>query len=129
MHDRQGNCGRGFGMGAILVAIMLLLAGCATPTVVKSVQPKDAQLTCEDLQKESAEADRLRDAAEAAKGSTGGNIIMAVIFFPAVLLTYDNVNTATEAAEARKGHLKEIMTRKGCSVAAAKPAPGKAKGR
>ena len=129
MHDRQSKFGRGFGMGAIAVAIMSLLAGCATPTVVQSVQPKDAQLACEDLQKESAEAERLRGAAEASKGSAGGNVIMAVIFFPSVLLTYDNVRTAIKAAEARKDHLKEVMTRKGCRVAAAEPAPAKGKGK
>lgn len=127
MHGMQSKLGRGFGMGAIVVATMSLLAGCATPTVVKSVQPNDGQLTCEELQKESAEAERLRGAAEAAKGSTGGNVIMGVIFFPAVLLTYENVRIATQAAEARKDHLKEIMTRKSCSFAAADPAKAKGK--
>lgn len=127
MHDRQSRFGRGFGMGAIVVAAMSLLAGCATPTVVQSVQPNDGQLTCEELQKESVEAERLRGAAEGAKGAVGGNIIMGVIFFPAVLLTYENVRIATRAAEARKDHLKEIMSRKSCSFAAADPAKAKGK--
>lgn len=127
MHDRQSKFGRGFEMGAIVVAIMSLLAGCATPTVVQSVQPNDGQLTCEELQKESTEAERLRVAGEAATGSTGGNIIMGVIFFPAVLLTYENSRIATRAAEARKDNLKEIMTRKSCSFAAADPAKAKGK--
>ena len=52
----NGEFESGIGKRGIAVAVALLLAGCATPTVVQTVQPNDGQLNCEDLQKALTEA-------------------------------------------------------------------------
>jgi len=100
--------------GGVALAVALLLAGCATPTVVQSVQPKDAGLSCAQLQGEVAEAEKMRLAAEGAQGTTGGNVLKAFLFFPALLVSNDNVGTATKAAEARKTHLSGLASQKKC---------------
>ena len=125
MNNKHGGFESGIGKGGIGVAIALLLAGCASPTIVQSVQPEDAQLGCEQLIKELDEAEKLRVAADGSKGSSGGNLVKGLLFFPALLISNDNVKNATEAAEARKTHLAALMSQKDCKVPAKPPAkPG-----
>ena len=109
----------------IALAAALLLAGCATPKVVESVQPTDSQLSCEGLQKALDEAEKFRGAAESSLGSMGGQIITAFMFFPALLISHDNKRTALNAAEARKTHLIGIMSQKECKPAPPPKAPAK----
>ena len=121
MPIEHGKFGSGVCNGGIAFAVALLLAGCATPKVVESVQPKDASLDCAQLLAEAAEAEKLRLAAEGAEGTTGGNLLKGFLFFPALLVSYDNVKTATKAAEARKTHLADLSGKKRCPPPQAKP--------
>ena len=50
-------------MGLVAAAAGLFLTSCATPKVVESVQPADAQLACPQLQSQFDEAEKLRVAA------------------------------------------------------------------
>lgn len=122
MNNKYGGFAIAIGQGGIAIAIALLVTGCVSPQIVQSVQPQDGQLGCEQLVKEADEAERLRAAAEGAKGSSGGNVVKALLFFPALLVSHDNVKHATEAAEARKTHLAALMSQKDCK-APEKPAP------
>jgi hypothetical protein len=98
-----------------LVAI-LLLGACASPTVVTSVKPEDASMGCEQLRGEFAEAEGLRVAAVNEKSVTRGNVVRAILFWPAVLGTAENANEAIAAADARKVHLANQMTIKNCAA-------------
>ena len=94
----------------------ILLCGCATPTVVQSVKPGDYGLTCAQLQNEFADAERFRAEAEAEKSVTGGNVVRALLFWPAILGTASNANEAIAAADSRKVNLANIMNQKNCAI-------------
>lgn len=96
-----------------------LLCACATPTVVQSVKPGDNGLSCAQLQNEYADAERFRSEADKEKSVTGGNVVRAILFWPAILGTASNANEAISAADSRKVHLANQMSQKNCSILAA----------
>ena len=101
---------------ALLPAILFaVLSGCASPTVVQSVKPGDAGLSCPQLQNEYADTERFKKEAESEKGVTGGNVAR-VLFWPAIIGTYMNANEAIAAADNRKVHLANLMTQKSCEI-------------
>lgn len=93
-----------------------LLSACATPTVVQTVKPGDNGLSCAQLQNEYADAERLRMAADAEKSVTGGNVVRALFFWPAILGTAANANEAIAAADTRKVGLANLMNQKNCAI-------------
>lgn len=95
-----------------------LLSACATPTVVQSVKPGDYGLTCAQLQNEYVDAERFRAEADAEKSVTGGNVVRALFFWPAILGTAANANEAIAAADSRKVNLANIMNQKNCAISA-----------
>lgn len=103
---------------------LILLVGCATPTVVQSVKPGDSGLSCAQLQNEYSDMQRFRDEADREKGMTGGNVARAIFFWPAILGTFSNANEAIAAADTRKVHLANLMNQQGCPIPnVAPPAP------
>lgn len=96
----------------------VLLSACATPTVVQTVKPGDYGLTCAQLQNEYADAERFRAEADAEKSVTGGNVVRALFFWPAILGTAANANEAIAAADTRKVSLANIMNQKNCAIPA-----------
>ncbi len=100
----------------VQVLFALALAGCASPTVVQTVKPGDTGLTCAQLQNEYSDAERFRLEAEKEKTVTGGNVARALLFWPAILGTAANANEAISAANARKVHLANQMSQKGCGI-------------
>jgi hypothetical protein len=102
-------------MGCLLLSASLL-GGCATPTVVQAVKPGDSGLSCAQLQNEYADAERFRAEADAEKSVTGGNVVRALFFWPAILGTAANANEAIAAADTRKVHLANQLNQKNCSV-------------
>jgi len=99
---------------AILSSVFL--CACATPTVVQSVKPGDNGLSCAQLQNEYADAERFRSEADKEKSVTGGNVVRALLFWPAILGTASNANEAIAAADTRKVHLANQMSQKNCSI-------------
>jgi len=100
-----------------LVALSsVLLCACATPTVVQSVKPGDTGLSCAQLQNEYVDAERFRSEADKEKSVTGGNVVRALLFWPAILGTASNANEAIAAADSRKVHLANQMNQKNCSI-------------
>lgn len=100
--------------GAALAATALF--GCASPTVVQSVKPGDAGLSCAQLQNEYADAERFRMEADKEKSVTGGNVVRALFFWPAILGTAANANEAIAAADTRKVHLANQMMQRKCAI-------------
>lgn len=104
----------------------VLLCACATPTVVQSVKPGDNGLSCAQLQNEFADAERFRAAADAEKSVTGGNVVRALLFWPAILGTASNANEAIAAADTRKVHLANQMNQRNCAISLPQQAMGSA---
>jgi len=98
-----------------MLAVVAIVSGCASPTVVQSIKPGDAGLSCPQLQNEYSDADRFKKEAEGEKGVTGGNAAR-LLFWPAIIGTYMNANEAIAAAENRKVNLANLMNQKNCQV-------------
>lgn len=101
----------------MLFTPFILLGGCASPTVVQSVKPGDAGLSCAQLQNEYADADKLKKQAADEKGVTGGNVAR-LLFWPSIIGTYMNANEAIAAADNRMVNLSNLMARGNCQVPA-----------
>lgn len=97
------------------IAVIALLAACASPTVVQTVKPGDMGLTCAQLQNEFSDAERFKKEADAEKGVTGGNVAR-LLFWPAIIGTTMNANEAIAAAENRKVHLSNVMMQNKCEM-------------
>ena len=99
----------------IALTVTILASACASPTVVQTVKPGDAGLSCPQLQNEFADAERFKKEAESEKGVTGGNTAR-LLLWPLILGTYMNANEAISAAENRKIHITNIMMQQKCEV-------------
>lgn len=101
---------------ALLVASasLVLLSGCATPTVVQSKQISDNQLSCAQLKTQISEAKEFEEKARKERRVTGKNVAAAVLFWPALLGTYSNTEEAINAAKDRQDHLISIYNAKNC---------------
>lgn len=95
------------------IFVVTLLFGCASSTVVQSVKPGDAGLSCAQLQNELADADRFKKDAQGEKGVTGGNAAR-LLFWPAIIGTYMNANEAIAAADNRMVNLTNLMSKGNC---------------
>jgi len=98
----------------ILVISFVLLISCAKPTVVNIVLPDDDKLNCEKLENAVADAQEFRRKAIAVTGNTGKNQAAAILFWPALMMTYVNASEAIVAANERSVHLINIMQDKNC---------------
>ena len=98
----------------ILVLSFVLLISCAKPTVVNIVLPDDNKLNCEKLENSVADAQEFRRKAIAVTGNTGKNQAAALLFWPALMMTYVNASEAIVAANVRSVHLINIMQDKNC---------------
>lgn len=99
-------------MGSLLVASYV--AGCASPEVVDERQIGDKNMSCTELQEAYEEADKFEREAKREQGVTGKNVGAALFFWPALLVTYNNVGDAVDAAKDRKDYLTRLADKKGC---------------
>lgn len=60
------------------------------------------------------ETDQFEAKARKEKGVTGTNVAAALLFWPAMIATYQNANEAIEAAQKRKSKLTDLYNQKGC---------------
>jgi len=103
----------GFGIKFAAISSVLLCA-CASPAVVQTAKSGDSRLSCAQLQNEYSNAEHFRTEADKEKSVTGGNVVRALFFWPAILGTVGNANQAIAAADARKAHLANQMIQKNC---------------
>lgn len=103
--------------GVMVGLSSVLLAGCANPHLIESVQETgDWDLDCDQLQKEILLVDTYRKEADAEQGTTGTNF-MAGLLFGSTGIAYNQMvsKEAEEKAEARRKHLYQIFDEKRCS--------------
>jgi hypothetical protein len=101
---------------SIAIAFIATLAGCATPTVTQVVKPGDTGLSCSQIQNEYSDVQRLKKEADAEKSVTGGNVVRALFFWPAIIGTAMNANEAIAAADNRTVHLTNLMMQQKCEI-------------
>ncbi len=94
------------------------MAGCATPHVVEERQLGDEKLTCAQIEAQIADAEKFKQEARDERGVTGTNTAALLLFWPALIATYSNIEKAVNAANERKLHLQKIHTEKGCGTSA-----------
>lgn len=99
---------------SIAVFAAILLAGCATPTVVDTKKVGDANLTCNQLAQEIADAEKFEKEARKDRTVTGKNVAAAVLFWPALIGTYSNTEEAINAAKERKANILKMAESKHC---------------
>lgn len=97
-----------------VLAGVLLLQACATPTVVETKKVNDNQLSCSQIQAEIDEAKGFEQKARKERTVTGKNVAAAVLFWPALLGTYSNTEEAINAAKERQDNLFKLYQAKGC---------------
>jgi len=96
--------------------VTVAMAGCASPTVTQVVKPGDTTLNCGQMQNEYSDVQRLKKEADAEKSITGGNIVRALFFWPAIIGTAMNANEAISAADNRTVHLANLMRENKCEI-------------
>ncbi|MDO9612532.1 MAG: hypothetical protein Q7J33_11945 [Serpentinimonas sp.] len=100
----------------LLVAAAAFVSACATPAVVQTVQPRDAELSCAQIGAALAEARSYETKARAERGVTGTNVAAAIFFWPAMIGTYKNTEEAINAARERQNHLQVLASRQNCRL-------------
>mgnify|MGYP001169560196 FL=1 len=100
-------------LSALGISFVLLIS-CAKPTVVNITLPNDDKLNCEKLENAVTDAQEFRRKAMAVTGNTGKNQAAAILFWPALMMTYVNASEAIVAANERSVHLINIMQDKNC---------------
>lgn len=98
-----------------ILILPLLILSCAKPTVTNVMKPGDNELNCGQLKNEYSEAIRFINEAKNVKGTTGGNVTRALLFWPAIIGSYQNANEAIAAGNSRKVHLMNLMEKKECT--------------
>ena len=96
------------------IVVLLSLSACSTPEVISERQAGDTALSCSQLTEEIKIAEDFKDDASDKKGMTGTNVAAGIFFWPALLVTYNNVGDAVDAAEDRIDNLLDIGGKKGC---------------
>jgi hypothetical protein len=98
----------------LAIGSILLLSACSNPEVISERQAGDTSLSCSQLTAEIRIAEDFKDDARDKKGMTGTNVAAGLFFWPALLVTYNNVGEAVDAAEDRIDNLLDIGKEKGC---------------
>tara|TARA_B100001123_G_C14687717_1_gene780094 strand:+ start:112 stop:591 length:480 start_codon:yes stop_codon:yes gene_type:complete len=102
---------------AAIIFSLLLLYSCAKPTVVNVVLPEDKNLNCQQLEASVTDAQKFRTRAIQVTGNTKQNQARAMLFWPALMITYLNAHEAIVAANERSVNLINLMLDKNCKNA------------
>lgn len=98
----------------VAATVCVLTAGCASPPVVDKVRLGDESLTCEQLQDEFNDIQRIK--LDAAKEKTAGRNVARAIFWPLIAGSVINANRSIDAADERMSQLASYMNPKECAV-------------
>jgi hypothetical protein len=98
----------------MLGVVLFPLFSCAKPTVVNTVMPEDKNLSCIQLETALEDAQDFRERALAVTGNTAKNNLRAILFWPALMMTYANAHEAILAATERSVHVVNLMQKKKC---------------
>ncbi|MGX6649218.1 hypothetical protein ACWCOP_14880 [Maricaulaceae bacterium MS644] len=101
----------------IIVSIALgglLVGACTTSERVTIRQPGDMSMSCDEIQREFREIERVVDDAQGDQGVNTANVAAVLFFWPAAVGNYVGAERALEAAEERQDWLYELYQEKDC---------------
>lgn len=101
---------------------LLLVAGCAAPPRVQTIQSGDATLDCAQLHRELASVEQLRAQAEKDSGMTPTNAMLALLFVPVAMKSMSDAQDAARAAAERKKYLAGLIEYRRCGPDRLQPA-------
>ena len=99
------------------VIILFFMAACAKPKVIDIVMPEDKNLKCSELTDAYLETRRFKEEAIATQNQQGAQTTRMIIFWPALVQSMLNADTAIKAANDRAYHVIDLMRVKKCSDA------------
>lgn len=92
----------------------LVLGACTTSERVTVRQPGDMSMSCNEIEREFREIERVVDDAQGDQGVNTANVAAVLFFWPAAVGNYVGAERALEAAEDRQDWLYEIYQQKEC---------------
>ena len=99
----------------IFFFLFLFLNSCATPHVVRVINPNDSSLSCKQLETEISTASKYaRDAKAERSFGSKTNIASFIFWLPGVVATQMNADEAVKAANERIKHLTKLKDKKKC---------------
>lgn len=99
-----------------VITASILLTACASPAVIDARKVGDKGMSCEQIAQEVDEADRYERDARKERTVTGTNVLAAVFFWPALIVTYSNTEDAINGAKDRKTYLLKLSDKQDCKV-------------
>jgi hypothetical protein len=103
-------------LACLALAGVVLLQGCASPTVVSVRKAGDEDLSCPQLKREYEDALDFEAKARKERGVTGTNVAATLLFWPGLLGTYANTEEAINAAKERQKRLERLAEGKNCKL-------------
>lgn len=95
-----------------ILIISLLLAGCVSNKAVRTIEPSDFTLNCEQLQFEMTSLGAKFDEVKDESGLTGKNVGLAVVFWPGIIVNEVRANKNQDSIDARIEHLTSLYSSK-----------------
>ena len=92
----------------VLVAVAMMIVGCVQNRAVQTVEARDFQLNCEQLQYELAQLGAEFDEAADESGATGKNIALGIFFWPGVIVNEVRTNKNQDSISDRVDHLSDL---------------------
>ena len=97
--------------------ISIFLYACANPKVLDIKLNGDEDLNCKELKVEYVETRRFKEEALTERKAEGAQATRVILFWPAMLMSLHNIDTAIKAANDRGFHIVDIMRKKKCEEA------------
>ena len=91
---------------------VVFLAGCVSNKAVRTVEPRDFSLTCEQLQFELANLEAKFKEAKDDSGVTGKNVGLALVFWPGIIVNEVRSNKNQDSIDSRIAHLTNLYSNK-----------------
>ena len=95
--------------------LFLFLNSCATPHVVRIINPNDSSLSCKQLETEIYTVSKYAQDAKAEMNfGSSTNVVSFLFWFPGLVATHMNAAEAIKAANERIEHLTKLGVKKKC---------------
>ena len=96
----------------VLMATVLLIAGCVSNQTIQTVQTDDFDKNCEQLKSELTELGAQFKEAEDDSGLTGKNVALGIFFWPGILVNESRSDRNQDSINDRVEHLNKLYVQK-----------------
>jgi len=96
----------------LLVLLAVLATACVSNNAIQTVKPTDYQMTCSELKEELSTLGVAFEESRKESGVTGGNVALAVVFWPGIIVNEMRSNQNQDSIARRAEHLSQIYNSK-----------------